>query len=219
MVALAMSTMLTSVTLAADKAGSEPLRIVAEADTPRTVSCYGDAGLGLAMTISNVSAKNEPVFPEDITTIDEIQVSPDGFVGVLGAGCDLRASGLVLGAWGNYIIGDLGSDFTIDGQSVGVDVSNQYNIGLRAGFYATESLMLFARVGYAQAEYEVRTAIDKASKDINGWLIGVGGEQKLYDGMHLRLSIDYTRWDKSAIEGAQIEGYQLLGMTSLVYKF
>ncbi|MFN4140899.1 outer membrane protein [Aestuariivirga sp.] len=97
------------------------------------------------------------------------------------------------------------------GAETEVKMENSWGIGLRGGFLATESTLIYGLGGFTQAKFSAETkggfgfeetyfsggADGKASTDewLNGWFLGAGMEQLLTDNVSLKLEYRYANYE------------------------
>ena len=92
--------------------------------------------------------------------------------------------------------GEIEGHFGIGDDSVGgatVELDNAFGVFARGGIPVADTLALFGRIGYVNAEISASAGPFSASDSDSGWAAGVGGEFFL-DGAN-GFRADYTRYE------------------------
>jgi len=123
--------------------------------------------------------------------------------------------------------GELGGGITVSGDVTGTAGTTSYRLtggrdldaSVRVGFKATPSTLIFAKGGYANSQFRLRTTVGgttgntvtKVSTDEDGWRIGGGVEQMLTDHIYAKAEYRYTNY------GDDVSRHQAL--VGLGYRF
>lgn len=82
--------------------------------------------------------------------------------------------------------------------TINVKTKNDYGISARAGFLASENIMLYARGGYQRA----LVGTTGSSHHFDGWVLGAGIEAGVAENITVRAEYSYTDYKSSASFGA-----------------
>jgi len=129
--------------------------------------CYveGSAGLGLADVEASAGGAS-------------VDFSGEGFIGGLGAGCDYRLGGFLVGVLGGV---DLS---TVDIKALGAKVTEDptYRVLARVGFNPADNLLVYALAGGAWTKLDAKGA---GSQSFEGFTVGAGADFALNDSWTL----------------------------------
>jgi outer membrane immunogenic protein len=158
---------------------------------------------GIAMTI--------------IGGIDSSGTSGNAHTGVLYAGqlgFDMQANKVVYGLEAE--IGDATTKACLASAAVCIRASRDLYVGGRLGITVTENTLLYAKGGYSNARqtfrYEVTVPVQPGlpeSSTEDGWRIGVGVEQALGRGFHLKAEYRYSDYGSSLTRHQGVVGLGL----------
>jgi outer membrane immunogenic protein len=141
----------------------------------------------------------------------------DGFgtdgadIGVL-AGCDLQVGDrFVVGAFGDFVFRDHEWSLTatdgVDSLKLSTPFGNQWTIGVRGGVTLTPTSMLYALVGYSEAEGgDIGISVNGASVgsvslgDLKGWTVGGGIETEMLKNLVVGLEYRYQHFDTRSLD-------------------
>jgi outer membrane immunogenic protein len=154
--------------------------------------CWVGAGAGYGLT-NNDSYLRDNI--TGLTTTTRTTQGARGYLGTVGAGCDYQFNNFVIGGFADGDWTGIRGDHT--GQSpgaVGLSATGRqtldyaWNVGGRAGYLITPSLLTYFTAGYTQAHFTgvnyvnlvgTPTGFGIASQNYGGYFIGAGDEYAL----------------------------------------
>ena len=134
--------------------------------------------------------------------------SIDGFNYGVGLGYDYDAGGVVLGVEGEYSGSTAKTEFDEDdfeGFGIGnVEAGRDLYVGARAGVKANDDLLIYAKGGYSNMRYNMRsndgTTEFRADLEADGYRLGAGVEYALSDNMYTKLEYRYSNYGDATIK-------------------
>ena len=137
------------------------------------------------------------------TSTNEGDESLEGVNFGVGAGYDFNIGGLVVGVEGEYLesTAEQEGDETLDGINFrrGVELGRDIYVGGRVGFQAGESTLLYAKAGYTNTSVETAFESDdetfELDRNMDGWRLGAGVEQRFGENMFGRLEYRYSNYN------------------------
>ena len=129
-----------------------------------------------------------------------------GYGGELGY--DIDTGNVVLGVEGEYSNSNAGTDFEagdFEGFGFGnVSANRDLYVGVRAGVKATPNTLVYAKGGYTNAKFDVRsndgTTEFNEDVDTDGYRVGAGVEQAFASGMYIKGEYRYSNYSKAEID-------------------
>lgn len=159
-----------------------------------TVTCYGGAALGYAMSNTSVDA-NVPL--GTLAGLDG--VGAQGAEVSLKGGCDVNlGGGLVAGPFFDYTWhNDHSTDLTLFGNSFNIGgLDTQWSAGGRIGYMVTDTALIYALLAYTRADTEGLLNTFAGITSFDGTSFGGGVELKLGGGFVGTLEYRYTDFDE-----------------------
>ena len=134
--------------------------------------------------------------------------SIDGFNYGVGVGYDFDAGGVVLGLEGEYTGSTAESEITegdFEGIGIGnVEAGRDLYVGARVGFKANDDLLVYAKGGYTNAAYNLRTSDGttqfNADVDTDGYRLGAGLEYALSGNSFAKIEYRYSNYSDAEID-------------------
>ncbi|SDP39444.1 Outer membrane protein beta-barrel domain-containing protein [Filomicrobium insigne] len=179
-------------------------------------SCYGGVTLGQTIAQSDLSL-DAVGGPAGLVTVDSI--GADGMSGGITGGCDWRTGAWVVGAWGDYSWHS--ADFEVGafgapGDLIEWDLEDQWSVGGRLGFMATERTLIYGLIGWTRARYsDISSPALGASFDIDdrdGVVYGGGIEVELVE--NIVVGAEYRYSDLEDVDVAILPGAANLNIDS-----
>lgn len=139
---------------------------------------------------------------------DNNDQSMEGITYGAGIGYDFNAGGVVLGLEGEYLNSGADADFE-DGDFEGFGLGNvkanrDLYLGARVGVPVQPDLLLYAKGGYTNAKFDVRsddgTTEFEQDIDTDGWRAGAGLEYATSDNMFVKAEYRYSNYGKAEID-------------------
>lgn len=164
----------------------------------------GSVGYGISTTEINhfASISGEST----VITRQNDDVSGDGATGTIAIGYDRQLGGYLLGVFADYTFGELDGSGTLFADRPGgaaayvepyeITYDNTFAIGARFGVIREHNTLLYATAGYTQTELEFDGEINE---DLSGYFVGLGVEQKVRDGLSLKLEYRYSAFEDADI--------------------
>lgn len=124
------------------------------------------------------------------------------------AGYDKDFGSVVLGLEGEYLESTADTDFDngdFEGFGFGnVAANRDLYVGLRAGFKVAPRTLVYAKGGYTNAKFDIRsndgTVETTDDIDADGYRIGAGVEQKVGSNAFARLEYRYSKYSEAEID-------------------
>jgi outer membrane immunogenic protein len=144
---------------------------------------------------------------DDDANVDNDQ-SIDGFAYGVGAGYDFRSGNLVFGPEAEVTWSTAKTKFD-DGDFEGFGLGNvktnrDLYVGARVGYVVTPTTMVYAKGGYTNAKFDVRSTFGtvETNRDIDadGWRIGAGVEQAITNNAFVKLEYRYSNYEKGEMD-------------------
>jgi outer membrane immunogenic protein len=147
--------------------------------------CYGGGTGGYAVSTSSLSAAYEGW---EFWSVDDL-AGKGATLGVIG-GCDLQLNRVVVGAWGDYTwhIDHEAKTELLQAISLNGVLDTQWAVGGRAGVLLNDATLVYASLGYTEAEGADITA--------KGIVYGGGVEVQLGAGFAIRGEYRYSDLDE-----------------------
>ncbi|AOR76695.1 MULTISPECIES: outer membrane protein [Sphingomonadaceae] len=132
----------------------------------------------------------------------------DGFTYGVGAGYDFRAGNLVVGPEAEVTWSTAKTRFN-DGEFEGFGLGNvkanrDLYVGARVGYVISPKTMLYAKGGYTNAKFDVRSTFGTVDTnrdiDADGWRIGAGVEQAVTNNVFAKIEYRYSNYSKGEID-------------------
>jgi outer membrane immunogenic protein len=150
-------------------------------------------------SVDNDADPNNGVFEQD--------ESADGIVYGAAIGYDVDLGTMVVGgeaeltdSTADSTYGDPNSDFGLGSVDAGRDIY----VGVRAGFKATPSTLVYAKGGYTNARYNFigsdGTTDYSENLDTDGWRVGAGVEQKIGSNAFAKVEYRYSNYSKGEVD-------------------
>lgn len=147
------------------------------------------------------------------STIDDDQnenndQSIEGLSYGVGAGYDFDAGGFVIGAEAEFVGSTAETDFN-DGDFEGVGLGNveagrDLYLGARVGVKANDDLLVYAKGGYTNATYNLRsndgTVERNTDIDTDGYRLGAGLEYALSGNTFAKLEYRYSNYSDAEVD-------------------
>jgi len=187
----------TGFVVASGSAFAADLPLKAPPPPPPSVSwtgCYIDGGVGYGMWNQDHYLETNPgLVPITSSTTN----GGRGWMGRVGAGCDVQASRFVFGAFADYDFMNLNGtneppDLLFGGISMsGTEKqSGAWGVGARVGYLITPGLLTYFNAGYTEARFDqvnfyttllptAPTGLSMPATTYHGWFIGGGEEYAL----------------------------------------
>lgn len=208
MAALVVATAAHAADLGGPKVAPAPVAAPAPVSQAAPLGCYVGGSLGFGVTVTELKA-------DDV----KLPIAPNGVLGAVDAGCDLRIQGfLAVGAFGSYAIGEMQTSANLFGGSVKLTTDDVWAIGGRAGVYISEPTLLYVRLGYAGSTAKI-DADEVANKKLNGILIGIGLETALTPHIGFRFAVDAYDWRHETIQDVKLEARTYTTSAGLLFRF
>lgn len=143
----------------------------------------------------------------DVTDSDDESI--DGVVYGGGIGYDFAASpNFRLGVEGEFTESSAKTKFDngdFEGFGIGnVKAGRDLYAGVRAGYVMSPSTLLYAKAGYTNARFDVRTSdgtVDtKTNIDTDGWRLGAGVEQHVGSNAFVKLEYRYSNYKEGEVD-------------------
>ena len=211
-VLMALAAALTaSAASAADLGGPLPAPTAVTVEAVKTLGCYVDAGVGFGVTVSEFKTEDA-----------KLPLSPSGALASVGGGCDIRVSGLILGGFATYAIGEMAAT-SVDGANRMVyTTQNAWAIGGRIGYQIQEPTLIYARLGYAGAASKLsEDAGEVFDRRLTGLLVGAGLETRIKGPLHFRFGLDAYLWGTEGLDNGAVkaESRTITTTAGVVFKF
>ena len=145
----------------------------------------------------------------DNDTTDSDDQSIDGLLYGVDVGYDFAASpNFVLGVEGEYSESTAKTGFDrgdFEGFGIGnVKAGRDLYAGVRAGFRAAPSTLVYAKAGYTNARFDVRSSdgtVDTTSNiDTDGYRLGAGVEQAIGSNAYAKLEYRYSNYGEGEVD-------------------
>lgn len=144
---------------------------------------------------------------DDDSNADNDQ-SIDGVSYGVGAGYDFDAGGVVLGVEAEYAGSTGATDFDDgDFENIGignVEAGRDLYVGARAGVKASDDLLVYAKGGYTNATYNIRSRDGeteyRADIDTDGYRLGAGVEYALTGNTFAKVEYRYSNYSDAEID-------------------
>jgi outer membrane immunogenic protein len=150
-------------------------------------------------TVDDDADPNNGVFEQD--------ESADGIVYGGAVGYDVDLGSMVIGGEAELTDSTADSEFGNPNSDFGlgsVDAGRDIYVGVRAGFKATPSTLLYAKGGYTNARYNFigsdGTTNYEENLDTDGWRVGAGVEQKLGSNAFAKIEYRYSNYSRGEID-------------------
>ena len=125
-----------------------------------------------------------------------------------GIGYDFNAGGVVLGVEAEYMDSSADTDFEngdFEGFGFGnVNANRDLYIGARVGVPVQPDLLLYAKGGYTNAKFDVRsndgTTEFNQDIDTDGWRVGAGVEYATNNNMFVKAEYRYSKYEEAEID-------------------
>ena len=142
-------------------------------------------------------------------------VGVDGFDGGLYAGYGQTFDRLYVGAEAEIGYGEIDGDGTVGTLVTAFETDWTYGVAARAGFLATDNVLVYGRVGYQWTEFQ-GVAISGGTavgldRTFDGWRVGGGVEVAVTDNLLTRLEYNYTNYDQFGFDatiGGTVESFE-----------
>lgn len=208
--------------------------VPAAAQSPyKWTGCYVGVQGGYSMVATQADL-DVTGFPLN-ASIDGLSADNAVFGGAVG--CDMRLgdSGLLVGVFGSYSMGDRDHNMgvSIGGNSLasaGLSLGDSWTVGGRVGYLVTPSTLVYGLAGWTQTEtgdLVVTLGNNKASfdvSDLSGWTVGGGLEVQLGYGWSLAGEYRANFYDEETIKlvpgllDLNLKTTEHVGMVRLAYK-
>jgi outer membrane immunogenic protein len=168
-----------------------------EAPTPVWSGLYIGAALGYSFGGSEISGLSTQGIPD-------ASVDLTGQQGVVTVGYDFRvAPGWIAGVFADYALGS-----TELPQLVQIAINNQWAIGGRVGTLLAPSTLLYASAGFTGAQFEaaVEGIAPIADASLNGYFIGIGGEQAISRNLSLKIDYRFSDYEDVTTDSLGVPG-------------
>jgi outer membrane immunogenic protein len=143
---------------------------------------------------------------DDTVNVDRHN-SAKGIVYGAALGYDADLGNVVVGAEGEITDSSADSDYDNNYVNYGlgsVDAGRDLYAGVRVGFKATPSTMIYAKGGYTNARFNFVGTNGSVStqrhEDTDGWRIGAGVEQKVGGNAFAKIEYRYSNYKKGEID-------------------
>ena len=145
----------------------------------------------------------------DNDTTDSDDQSIDGLLYGVDVGYDFAASpNFVLGVEGEYSESTAKTGFDrgdFEGFGIGnVKAGRDLYAGVRAGFRAAPSTLVYAKAGYTNARFDVRTSDGttdtRTNIDTDGYRLGAGVEQAIGSNAYAKLEYRYSNYGEGEVD-------------------
>lgn len=130
-----------------------------------------------------------------------------------GAGCDMAVTGtpFVVGAFGEWTWRDIDHATTLtlgsDRARASFGIDQAWTVGARAGFVAHDKVLIYALLGYTQADSSsLKLAVNDTPVasfglgTLKGWVVGGGFEMLMEKGWAVRGEYRHVRYDGTGAE-------------------
>jgi len=150
-----------------------------------------------------------PGSSQDIDNAEDIDQSVDDVAYGVGVGYDFAFGGALVGVEGEWVQSEAKTDYdTAAFQTFGVsnmDAGRDLYVGVRAGVLATPQTLVYGKVGYTNARYNV-LATDNTTDvgtriDLDGWRVGAGVEHALTPNVFLKGEYRYSNYEEGEVQG------------------
>lgn len=146
---------------------------------------------------------------DDDSSVDNDQ-SIEGVVYGGGLGYDFNAGGVVLGVEGEYTGSTADVEFQdgdFEGFGLGnVETGRDLYIGARVGLLAQPDLLVYAKGGYTNAKYNIRSTFGTETFDedidADGYRVGAGVEYAMNERSFVKLEYRYSNYSDAEIDYA-----------------
>lgn len=192
-------------------------------------------------TVSAIAFGAQPAFAQDsdpfagprieVNTAYDSTHADDGIAATPNTLNGVRIGGAIgydMAVGDRFTIGvEAGGGYTVSGDVTGQAGTTAYRVSgghdldasIRVGFRATPTTLVYAKGGYANSEFSLRTTIGGAagntittiSDDEDGWRVGAGVEQAFGDHFYAKAEYRYTNY------GNDVSRHQ--GLVGLGYRF
>lgn len=134
--------------------------------------------------------------------------SAEGLAYGVVAGYDIDMGNTVIGVEGEYVDSSAESDFD-DGDFEGFGLGNvkanrDLYVGVRAGVKATPRTLIYAKGGYTNQKFDIRSTDDGVDYgydlDTDGYRVGAGVEQKLGGNAFARVEYRYSNYGEAEVD-------------------
>jgi outer membrane immunogenic protein len=123
-------------------------------------------------------------------------------------GYDVDTGGAVFGIEGEYSDSEANTEFTngdFEGFGIGnVSANRDLYVGLRAGAKVTPNTLLYAKGGYTNAKFDIRssdgTTEFRNDIDTDGYRVGAGVEHAFNSGMYIKGEYRYSNYSEAEID-------------------
>jgi outer membrane immunogenic protein len=144
---------------------------------------------------------------DDDVNVDNDQ-SIEGVVYGGGLGYDFNAGGVVLGVEGEYTGSTADVEFAdgdFEGFGLGnVDTGRDLYVGARVGVLAQPDLLVYAKGGYTNAKFDVRSVSGaqtfEQDIDTDGYRVGAGVEYAMNERSFVKLEYRYSNYGNAEID-------------------
>jgi outer membrane immunogenic protein len=134
--------------------------------------------------------------------------SAEGLAYGVVAGYDIDMGKTVIGVEGEYIDSTAESDFDdgdFEGFGLGdVKANRDLYVGVRAGVKATPRTLIYAKGGYTNQKFDIRSTDDGVDYgydlDADGYRLGAGVEQKLGSNAFARVEYRYSNYGEAEVD-------------------
>ena len=139
---------------------------------------------------------------------DNNDQSMEGIAYGAGIGYDFNAGGVVLGLEAEYMDSSADTEFE-DGDFEGfgfgnVNANRDLYLGARVGVPVQPDLLLYAKGGYTNAKFDVRsddgTTEFNQDIDTDGWRVGAGVEYATSGNMFVKAEYRYSKYEEAEID-------------------
>jgi outer membrane immunogenic protein len=143
------------------------------------------------------------------------EVDLDGWEGGLFVGYgfshDISWLGSYLGVEAGYEWSGADDDFA----GIGYEKDHAWNLSLRPGFTVYDDVLAYGIIGYSRAEFQGGAD----DEDLDGLLLGLGGEFDTNSLIKLRLEYTYANYEDANLSGADFDGHENQFKLGVVYRF
>lgn len=161
--------------------------------------CYGGGAVGYTTAPTDTSL----AVPGGAVKIESLALDGHTFT-VLG-GCDLQMQKFVLGAWADHSWDDADFAVTATGAPalLSASLDRRWAVGGRAGYVFHDVTLVYALIGYTQAETSAISSpaagVSFAVPTLDGYVVGGGAEVALGSNLFLQAQYTYSDYQEASI--------------------
>lgn len=144
-----------------------------------------------------------------------LPLAADGAIANLGTGCDMHFGRTVVGGFGTYGFGNVGTRVG----DVSIDINGQWAVGGRVGYMVRPEWLLYTSLALAHGNADIKWTNSEAARSLQGVRFGLGSEYKLAAPVWLRLEGTGTRYEGIEVGGVDVHPTIYKATAEVVFKF